>query len=150
LIYIYTLATFIFNIIYLAHLSHVQAVLQSLPKLTCTIANVKHHYKVSSRMFATINFAQERICVRLCAVEQSVFSNLDITNIHAVPNIYGTQGWTLVYYKFLSNDIIFEILKAAYCYVAAPKLSALVRPPEEQLPYHVLIDAKTRKDQKKF
>lgn len=124
--------------------------LESLPKTTLLISNYKHHYKVSGRMFATINLAKNRICVRLCAMEQEVFSNLNTQLIHAVPNIYGTQGWTLIYYETLSADVILEILKAAYCYVAAPKLGALIRPPEEQLPYHVLIDAKIRKDQKKY
>jgi hypothetical protein len=43
--------------------------------------------------------------------------------IYPVPNKWGKFGWTLVNLKTIDQEMLMEVLTAAYCTVAPPKLA---------------------------
>lgn len=88
-------------------------------------------YKVKKKIFVTHNAKENRCCVKLSPEEQSLFCLIDETIIYPVPNKWGKQGWTLVNLKKVDSEMLREILTAAYCTVAPPKLSAPFRFDEE-------------------
>lgn len=81
-------------------------------------------YKVKKKIFVTHNVKESRCCVRLTPEEQSLFCLMDKELIYPVPNKWGKQGWTLVNLKLVSKEMLTEVLTAAYCTVAPPKLAA--------------------------
>lgn len=84
-------------------------------------------YKVKRKIFVTHNASENRCCVKLTPEEQSLFCLMDKELIYPVPNKWGKQGWTLVNLKKVNREILTEILTAAYCTVAPPKLAAPFR-----------------------
>lgn len=91
----------------------------------------KRSFRVSNKIFATLNLKQNRICVKLAEVEQDVFSSFDKNIICAVPNKWGKMGWTLVDLGKIRKDMLFDILRTAYCEVAPKRLSDQVNKPDE-------------------
>ena len=84
----------------------------------------KVSFKVKSKIFATHNAKENRCCVKLSAEEQPLFCMIDKEIIYPVPNKWGKQGWTLVNLTLIDQELLMEVLTAAYCNVAPPKLSA--------------------------
>lgn len=79
-------------------------------------------FKTGGRIFATINPEYKRCCLRLSAVDQSVFSLIDPARIHPVPKVWGRRyGWTLFYYEHLDAEILRDSLRCAYLNMAPTK-----------------------------
>jgi predicted DNA-binding protein (MmcQ/YjbR family) len=81
-------------------------------------------FKVKNKIFVTHNAKENRCCVKLSAEEQPLFCMIDKEIIFPVPNKWGKHGWTLVNLQKIDKELLMEILTAAYCCVAPPKLSA--------------------------
>lgn len=80
-------------------------------------------YKFKGAVFLTINRGQSRICLRLPAVEQSVFIDFASGIIWKVPNQWGNYGWTLFSIEKLEWEVVQEGVLAAMNYVIVRKQS---------------------------
>lgn len=80
-------------------------------------------YKFKGTVFLTINRSQSRICLRLSAVEQSVFIDFAPGVIWRVPNQWGNYGWTLFSIEKLDWEVVQEGIMAAMNYVIVRKQS---------------------------
>jgi predicted DNA-binding protein (MmcQ/YjbR family) len=80
-------------------------------------------FKVKGKIFATLNSKENRVCIKLSAIDQSVFTSFDTTIIFPVPNKWGKQGWTLLNLKKVKKELFMDALTTAYCQVAPPKLA---------------------------
>ncbi|MCE2846152.1 MAG: MmcQ/YjbR family DNA-binding protein [Sphingobacteriales bacterium] len=104
------------------HAGDVATIASSFPG----VAEVPHRvsiraFKTGGRIFATINPEYNRCCLRLSAVDQSVFSLIDPDRIHPVPKAWGRYGWTLFYYEQLGEEIIQDALRCAFVNMASEK-----------------------------
>lgn len=84
----------------------------------------KTSFRVSKKIFATVDIKHHQACIRLSEIDQNVFCAFDKTIIFPVPNKWGKQGWTLVNLKKIKKEMLRDALTVAYCEVAPPKLSA--------------------------
>ena len=82
-------------------------------------------FRVSKKIFATLNAKMSRCCVKLDAENQSLFCSYNSEVIYPVPNKWGKQGWTLVNLRKINTALMKEVLRTAYCGVAPKKLAAL-------------------------
>lgn len=65
------------------------------------------------RIFATLLEESESANILLSLPEQEIFCAMD-TSINAIPNKWGTHGWTTFEFKKLERAIILEALSSAY------------------------------------
>jgi predicted DNA-binding protein (MmcQ/YjbR family) len=84
----------------------------SLPEVTEEPHFEKTSFRVKKKIFMTLNPAADRITVKLTAVDQDVFSQAD--GIEAVPNKWGQQGWTNVYFEVVHPDLLRDVVETAY------------------------------------
>jgi predicted DNA-binding protein (MmcQ/YjbR family) len=84
-------------------------------------------FRVSKKIFATLNARMSRACLKLDAENQSLFCSYPGNVIYPVPNKWGKQGWTLVELRKISTALMKDVLRTAYCGVAPKKLAALYR-----------------------
>ena len=87
----------------------------------------KISFRVAKKVVATLNVKENRICVKLSEIDQSLFSTFDRTVIYPVPNKWGKQGWTLINLQKVAEETLVDALTAAYCDIAPKKLASLVR-----------------------
>jgi predicted DNA-binding protein (MmcQ/YjbR family) len=81
----------------------------------------KTSFRINKKIFATLNVAENRICIKLSPIDQSVFCLYDKTVIYPVPNKWGTQGWTLVNLAKIKKAMLKDALTTAYNEVAGRK-----------------------------
>lgn len=86
----------------------------------------KPSFRVSKKIFATLDIKNMQACIKLSEIDQNVFCAFDKTVIFPVPNKWGKQGWTFVNLKKVKKEMLKDALTTAYCEVASPKLSALL------------------------
>jgi len=79
-------------------------------------------YKFKGTVFLTINRGQSRICLRLPAVEQSVFIDFAPGVIWRVPNQWGNYGWTLFSIETLEWEVVQEAIVVAMNFVIERKI----------------------------
>lgn len=84
-------------------------------------------FKVKKKIFATLNAKENRACLKLNEIDQSVFSSFDKQVMFPVPNKWGKQGWTLVNLEKVSEEMLRDALTTAYCTVAPSKLALKYR-----------------------
>lgn len=75
-------------------------------------------FKISGKIFATVNPTMQRACLRLSEVDQQLFSSIPKCNIHPVPNAWGRYGWTLFYFKNTDEETMRDALLRAYLFCA--------------------------------
>ena len=78
-------------------------------------------FRVSKKIFATLNKKFNRCCLKLSVEDQSLFSSHDKSVIYPVPNKWGKQGWTLVELKKVKVTLLKAMVAAAYTEVASKK-----------------------------
>jgi hypothetical protein len=68
-------------------------------KLAMALPNVlpaphfeKESFKINNKIFATLSVADNRACVKLSAIDQSVFCQYDKEVMYPVPNKWGTRA----------------------------------------------------------
>lgn len=86
----------------------------------------KISFRVSKKIFATLDEQLHTATLKLSVQDQAMFAMADKTAIAPVNNKWGTQGWTTVDLKLVSKDIFVHALDMAYCCVAPRKLAAVV------------------------
>lgn len=96
--------------------------LPSLGVFSISDKNGIRSYKYKGSVFLTLNFSKQRICLRLPAVEQSVFVDYASGDIWKVPNQWGNYGWTLFSINRLEWEVIQEATIVAMEYVVNRKL----------------------------
>jgi hypothetical protein len=97
--------------------------LPSMGKFTFSDRKGIRSYKFKGAVFLTINRGQSRICLRLPAVEQSVFIDFAPGIIWKVPNQWGNYGWTLFSIEKLEWEVVQEGIMTAMNYVIVRKQS---------------------------
>jgi len=91
----------------------------------------KPSFRIKKKIFATLDIKNNRACLKLSLIDQSVFSAYDKSIIYPVPNAWGKQGWTFVELKKVRKDMFTDALTMAYCEVAPKKLAEQYRPKEQ-------------------
>jgi len=81
----------------------------------------KTSFRISKKIFATLNEKENRACIRLSAIDQSVFCAFDLTIIYPVPNKWGKQGWTLINLSKIKKTMLKDALSQAYEFVVAKR-----------------------------
>jgi predicted DNA-binding protein (MmcQ/YjbR family) len=87
----------------------------------------KASFRVSKKIFATLDEKASRVCVTLTEADQSMFSSSDKSIIYPVPNKWGKHGWTFVELKKVKPALLKAVVMAAYDKVAAKKKPASPR-----------------------
>src|SRR6478735_1359590 len=83
----------------------------------------KPSFRIKKKIFATLDIKNNRACLKLSLIDQSVFSAYDKSIIYPVPNAWGKQGWTFLELKKVRKDMFTDALTMAYCEVAPKKLA---------------------------
>lgn len=105
-----------------------RAIALSFPEATEAPHFEKISFRIKQKIFATYDDKTNRTCVKLSAIDQSVFSSPNKTIVFAVDNKWGAQGWTLIEMNLVNEDLFIDALTTAYCTVAPQKLASQVRP----------------------
>ncbi|HTM99949.1 MAG TPA: MmcQ/YjbR family DNA-binding protein [Pedobacter sp.] len=79
-------------------------------------------FKVSKKIFVTLNEKKNQACVKLSLVDQDVFALAAKSVIYPVPNKWGKQGWTIIELDKVKSDLLIDALTTAFCTVASKKL----------------------------
>lgn len=66
------------------------------------------------KIFATLDLKNNRACLMLSEIDQSVFCAIDQSIIYPVPNKWGKGGATYVELKTVSKGMLKDALKQAY------------------------------------
>ena len=83
----------------------------------------KTSFRIKKKIFATLNVKENRACLKLSEIDQSVFCAFDKDVMYPVPNKWGKQGWTLVSLKNIKKEMFADALNCAYCEVAPKNLA---------------------------
>jgi hypothetical protein len=75
----------------------------------------------NKKIFATLDEKNNRACLMLSPVDQSVFSAHDASIIYPVPNKWGKQGATYVELKTVRKSVLKDAMKQAHEKVTAKK-----------------------------
>jgi len=84
----------------------------------------KASFRVNKKIFATLDIENERACVMLTEIDQSVFSTFDKTVIYPVPNKWGKKGATFVELKTVRKGMLKDALAHAYNKIIETKPSS--------------------------
>lgn len=84
--------------------------------------------KVRKKIFLTHLEGTTQLTLKFSKEDQNLLIGISPENIFPVPNKWGNQGWTLVNFEKLENEVLLDLLKAAYCAVAPEKLAQEVLP----------------------
>jgi predicted DNA-binding protein (MmcQ/YjbR family) len=87
----------------------------------------KTSFRVKKKIFATYNHQKNRACVKLSAIDQQVFCMTNKEIIYPVDSKWAKQGWTLISMEQVREEVFIDAVTTAYCEVAPPKLSQMVR-----------------------
>lgn len=98
----------------------------SLPEVTEEPHFEKKSYRVKKKIIATVSADEGFFVVKLTEMQQSLFCKWDESACHPVPNKWGLQGWTRVYFEKVDEDFLKDIVKTSYVNVAPKKLVDLL------------------------
>jgi predicted DNA-binding protein (MmcQ/YjbR family) len=87
----------------------------------------KTSFRVARRIFATLNESNFQLIVKFSLVDQDVFAKFAPHHIYPVANKWGKQGWTTCCLNYLNEDILMNVLTAAYIEVAPDRLAILLK-----------------------
>ncbi|SFG94024.1 MmcQ/YjbR family DNA-binding protein [Pedobacter insulae] len=80
-------------------------------------------FKVSKKIFVTLNEQKNQACIKLSLVDQDVFAIAGKPSIYPVPNKWGKQGWTIIELDKMEYDLLTDALTTAFCTVAPKRLA---------------------------
>lgn len=81
----------------------------------------KSAFCVNNKIYATLDEKNNRVCLLLSQIDQSVFSAYDNTVIYPVPNKWGLKGATYVELKKVLKPVLKDALLHAYEKIAASR-----------------------------
>lgn len=99
-----------------------QEIALSLPEVKQEPHFEKTSFKVKGKIFATLNVAEYRATLKLSLEDQDLFGLHDSRAVFPVPNKWGKMGWTHIDFQHVKQEVIRDILIAAYIEVAPKKL----------------------------
>ncbi len=82
----------------------------------------KTSFRIKKKIWATLDEPNQRACLKLSLVDQSVFCAFDQSIIYPVNNKWGQQGWTLVELTKIKKNMLKDIATMAYNEVAIKKI----------------------------
>ncbi|WP_309642555.1 MmcQ/YjbR family DNA-binding protein [Flavobacterium sp.] len=86
----------------------------------------KSSFRVSKKIFATLNETENRATIKLSAIDQDVFCcRKDL--MFPVPNQWGKQGWTHINLLTIPEEMCLDALTTSYCEVAPKKLVSTIK-----------------------
>lgn len=94
----------------------------SFPETTEAPHFEKTSFRVRKKIFATYDSRTEFACLKLSEKDQDLFCLFDSKLIFPVQNKWGKQGWTFAKIGDLDEELIKDLLCAAYNQVAPEKL----------------------------
>lgn len=74
----------------------------------------KKSFRIRGKIFATLSTYEQRACLKLSVIDQSVFCSFKQSAIYPVANKWGKQGWTLFALAEIDKDLIQDALSTAY------------------------------------
>lgn len=80
-------------------------------------------FRIRKKIFATLDEKAQLANLKLNEVDQSVFSEYNLTAIYPVPNKWGKKGWTIIDLSKVKTSLVKDALTCAYCEVAPQKLA---------------------------
>ena len=78
-------------------------------------------FRINKKIFATLNEKENRACIKLTPIDQSVFCAFDSSIIYPVPNKWGKQGWTLINLSKIKKSMLKDALTQAFELVSQKK-----------------------------
>ncbi len=84
----------------------------------------KTSFRVDKKIFATLDIKNNRACLMLTQIDQSVFSAYDKSVIYPVTNKWGDRGATFVELRMVRKSMLKDALLQAYKKIT-PKKSSL-------------------------
>jgi len=103
-----------------------EKIASSFPQVTEEPHFEKISFQVKKKIFATYDAKNNRATIKLSETDQDTFTSTS-PNIYPVDNKWGRQGWTLVELSEVSQELLTDVLRAAYREVAPKKLSELTQ-----------------------
>jgi len=94
----------------------------SLPEVSIESHFEKVSFRVKKKIFTTLNEKENWATLKFTPEEQEMFCKINPESIFPVPNKWGKMGWTHLIYEKLKEEIVSELLKAAYCNIAPKNL----------------------------
>lgn len=107
-----------------------EKIILSFPEVTVEPHFEKISFRIKKKIFTTYDERNNRITVKLSAMDQDNFSSLS-SNVYPIDNKWGKQGWTFVELNELNQELLSNILRTAYCEVAPKRLSEQVQKNEK-------------------
>ncbi len=86
----------------------------SFPETTEQPHFEKTSFRVNNKIFATLDVKNNRGCLMLSEIDQSVFSAYDETVIYPVPNKWGKRGATFVELETVRKSMLKDAMLQAY------------------------------------
>ncbi|MBC7883974.1 MAG: MmcQ/YjbR family DNA-binding protein [Saprospiraceae bacterium] len=77
----------------------------------------KTSFRLRKKIFATYAEKEHKVCLKLSEADQSAFTVLGKTRVSAVPNKWGSQGWTFFELSDMDVDMMRDALACAYAEV---------------------------------
>src|SRR5687768_1414785 len=74
----------------------------------------KTSFRAHKKIYATLAEKEKRACLKLSAVDQSVFCAFDKSIIYPVENKWGKQGWTFFELNKIKKEMLSDALTVAY------------------------------------
>jgi len=100
---------------------HAQTIVQKLALSLPEVIELPHFdkpsFRISKKIFLTHNTKENRVCVKLSELDQSVFCSDPSGSIYPVPNKFGKRGWTLINLKTVHPDLLKDAITCAYNHV---------------------------------
>ena len=84
----------------------------------------KASFRIKKKIFATLSAKENRACLKLSEMQQSLFCTFDASVIYPVPNQWGKQGWTLVNLDKVEKETLQDALHIAYTEVSSKRTKA--------------------------
>jgi len=78
-------------------------------------------FRVKKKIFATLNIKENRACIKLNEIDQSVFCSFQEDIIYPVPNKWGKHGWTLIDLLHVEPELCQDALSTSYTSVTLKK-----------------------------
>ncbi|MEO6165880.1 MAG: MmcQ/YjbR family DNA-binding protein [Chitinophagales bacterium] len=88
----------------------------------------KTSFRVNKKIFATLDEKNNRACLMLSEVDQSVFAAFDKYVIYPVPNKWGKHGATFVELKVVPKSMLKDAMTQAYKKATTKKPTSRSKP----------------------
>ncbi|TGN00052.1 MmcQ/YjbR family DNA-binding protein [Leptospira dzoumogneensis] len=87
----------------------------------------KISFRVSKKIFATVDQENKKIVLKFDRNDQDFFSAASKGSVYPIENKWGQQGWTCVEMKSTDLSLFKDMLAVSYCGVAPKRLMDAAR-----------------------